>query len=239
MFNILEQENFNNVKRRPLQNTNVVGRITHIETIRNSENLHNLFEVLTCDCRPYCNWMNIRMLEKMAGNSPAAKQTIEKYKKNIYSRKVKDVMSEICNLETPTNGYTEVKEKLKNNFDDLIVKDIVQRLEEIEKKFKVEETMLLKSINEGCVKICWLLPNDLVEQVSCLVINNQEGKPDDDDQSGTSTQELFPEVLYLEIGDLIIKDDISKLIFDDLAKNYLTIYVASCGHLKKEVCNWY
>ena len=65
-------------------------------------------------------------VRKMAGNSLAAKQTIENYKKNIYSRKVKDVMSEISNLEIPTNGYTEVKEKWNKDFNDLIIEDIVK-----------------------------------------------------------------------------------------------------------------
>ena len=218
MFEILEQEKFNKIKIKALLNNNVAGGITLSKdtenTIRSSENLYDLFEILTCDrdCRPYCNWMNIRMLEKIAGNSSAAKQTIEKYKKNIYSRKVKDVISDISSLELPKNGYTEVKEKWKKDFDDLTIKDISKRWNEIEKKFNVEETMLLKSINEGCVEVTWLLPNHLVEQVSCLVINNQQGRHHDDDQSGTGTQELFPDMLYLKIGDHVIKNDMSKLI---------------------------
>ena len=215
MFDILSQEDFTRVKTKPLQNINVVGGISVTEDIEDkideSENLSNLFNVLSRRCRPYWNWMNIRMLEKMAGNCSAAKQTIEKYKKNICSRKVKDVMSEISNLEIPANGYTEVKEKWDKDFNDLTIKDVVKRWNEIEKKFKVEETMLLKSINKGCVEVCWLLPNHLVEHAhaSCSVTNNHQDRHDDD-QSGTGTQELFPEVLYLKIGDFVIKDDICK-----------------------------
>ena len=210
MLDILKQEDFTKVKTKPLQNVNVVGGITlskDIEdTIRNSKNLHELFEVLTCDCRPYWNWMNIRMLEKMAGNSPAAKQTIEKYKKNIYSRKVKDVMSDISNLEIPKSGYTEVNEKWNKDFDDLIIKDVVKRWNELEKIFNVKETMILENITEGCVEICWLLPNNLVDHAVHSVTNNQQRRhDDDDDQSGA--QDLFSEVLYLKIGDHVIKDD--------------------------------
>ena len=217
MYDILSKKDFSRVKRKPLENLNVVGGISVTEDIEDkidkSENLSSLFNVLSRRCRPYWNWMNIRMLEKMAGNSLAAKQTIEKYKKNIYSRKVKDVMSEISNLKIPTNGYTEVKEKWKKDFNDLIIKDVAERWNELEKMFKVEETMLLKSINEGCVEVCWLLPNHLVEHAhaSCSVTNNHQDRHDDD-QSGTGTQELFPEVLYLKIGDDIIKDNISKFI---------------------------
>ena len=46
--------------------------------IDKSENLSELFKVL-CRSKEYWNWMNIRILEKMAGNCTAAKQLIEKY----------------------------------------------------------------------------------------------------------------------------------------------------------------
>ena len=137
MFDILSQEDFSKVKRKPLQNLNVVGGIRLTEDLEDkideSENLSNLFDVLSRRCRPYWNWMNIRMLEKMAGNSSAAKQSIEKYKRNIYSRKVKDVISEISNLEIPKNGYTEVKEKWNKDFNELTIKDVVERWNELEK----------------------------------------------------------------------------------------------------------
>ena len=229
MFDILEKEKFDKIKRKSLENLNVAGGISVAEDIEDkvdeSENLSELFNTLSRRCRPYWNWMNIRMLERMAGNSSAAKQTIEKYKKNIYSRKVKDVMSEISNLEIPTNGYTEVKEKWNKDFDDLTIKDVVKRWSELERRFNVEGTMLLKSIIEGCVEVCWLLPNDLVKQASCSVTGNRQHRCGDDDQSGTG-QDLFPEVLYLKIGDLVIKDDISKLNFDACCLYSLTIVIA-------------
>ena len=137
------------------------------------------------------------MLEKIAGNSSAAKQTIEKYKKYIFSRKVKDIVSENSIVEISTYLYTEVKEKWSKDFDDLTFEDIIKRWNELEKILNAEEKMLLKSINEGCVEITWLIPNDLVEQVSISLTNNQQSRHDDDDQSGTGTQELFPDMLYV------------------------------------------
>ena len=74
--------------------------------------------------------------------------------------------------------------------------------------------MLLKNITEGCVEVCWLLPNHLVEHAICSATNNQPNRHDDDhDQSGpVSAQQLFPEVLYLKIGDHVIIDKfMSKL----------------------------
>ena len=70
MFDILSKENFDKVKRKPLQNP-VVGGISVREDIEDkidkSENLSGLFNVLSRHCKPYWNWiiwMNIRMLEK-------------------------------------------------------------------------------------------------------------------------------------------------------------------------------
>ena len=152
--------------------------------------------------------MNIRLLEIVAGNSSKAQQTIKRYKDNIYSRKVKDVMSEISELEMPLNGYTVIKEKWGKHFNDLIVRDIIDRWNKLEKIFNVEEKMLLRSVTSGCVKICWLLPNHLVKQATCSATKFYGNKDDgSDDQSSTHTQELFPEPIYLIIGDNIIKDD--------------------------------
>ena len=211
MFDVLSQGDFDKVQRKCLENVNVIGGIelsTKVEDkIEDSKNLSGLFKVL-CRCRPHWNWMNIRVLEKLAGNSLEAKQLIENYKNKVFSRKVKDVMLEISNLGVPSDGYTEVKEKWNKDFNDLTVTDIVERWSDIEKKFNVEETMLLKNISQGCVEICWLLPNHLSEDVISLATNSHH-------QLGTDTQEeLFPEMLYFKIGDVTIKDNvISKLCF--------------------------
>ena len=244
MFDILEQENFSKVKRKPLENLNVAGGIpfTDLEDIEDkideSQNLSNLFDVLSRRCRPYWNWMNIRMLEKMAGNSSAAKQSIKNYKDNIYSRKVKDVMLEISNLEIPKNGYTEIKDKWNKDFDDLIIKDVVKRWNELENKFNVDETMLLKNITKGCVEICWLLPNHLVDHAVCSATKNQQGKhhddDDDDDQSGA--QDLFPEVLYLKIGDLVIKGDKASKLFN--VSNFNQIAKLKPLNVKNNSAGW-
>ena len=136
MFDVLDKENFYKVQRRCLENLDVVGGISFSpdveDKIDNSKNLFVLFKILS-RCKQYWNWMNIRILEKMAGNYKPAKRLIEKYKSKVYSRKIKDVLAEISSLEMPENGYTEIKEKWNKNFNDLTVKDVVKRWNEIEK----------------------------------------------------------------------------------------------------------
>ena len=205
MFDVLSKEDFNQVCRKCLENNNLIGGIKVSPDVENriekSENLSELFKVL-CRCKQYWNWMNIRILEKMAGNSTAAKKLIEKYKNKVFSKKVKDVISEIPDLKVPTDKYTKVEEKWNKDFDDLTIRDVVSRWIEIEKKFQVEETMLFESIIGGCVKVCWLLRNDLVKHAIYSATNR---KPGSNDQS--YSQNLFPEVLFLKIGDVVIIDD--------------------------------
>ena len=232
IFDVLDQENFSKIQRKCLENLNVVGGLSlPVDVqyeVKETRNLGDLFLVLCCHCRPYWNWMNIRILEKIAGNSLAAKQLIRKYKKEVFSKKVKDVISEISDMDIPAEKYIEVKEKWNKSFDDLLIQDIVKRWCEIEKKLNVEQTMLLKSITAGCVEICWLLRNDLVEHAICSATNSQLAGHDDqsaqelvkeDNQSITvepikggdqsATQDFFPEVFYLKIGNVIIKDNIT------------------------------
>ena len=202
----MNREDFRKVRRKCLENLNVPGGISLstdiINKIGNTKDLYDLFDV-TCLCKPYWNWMNIRIIEKMVGISEEAEKLIDQYKNEVFSRKVKDLMLEISNLEVPTDKYTEVKDKWNKEFDDLRIKDVVKRWGEIEKMLEAEGTMLFKAITAGCVEICWLLPNDLVERAVYLATRIQF-----EDQSATDYQEFYFESLSLKIGDVIVKDTI-------------------------------
>ena len=176
-----------------------------LDKLEKAEDFDDLFVIL---CRtPYWNWMNIRMLEKMAGDCSPAQELIDEYKSKVYSRKLKDVLSEIPILDIPTDKYTVVKVKYEKNFNDVTIKDIVKQWNDIEKMFNVEEAMLLQSITKGCVEICWLLPNKLVDHAISSVTNNQPVECSDQ----SATEELFSGVLYLKIGNDVIKDDITSM----------------------------
>ena len=47
--------------------------------------------------------MNIRLLERMVSNCIPAKEFIHQYKIEVYSKKLKDVLSEIPILDVPTD----------------------------------------------------------------------------------------------------------------------------------------
>ena len=203
IFDVLNREDFRKVRRKCIENLDVPGGISLstdiINKIHNANDLYDLFDV-TCLCKPYWNWMNIRLIEKM-GISEEAEKLIVQYKNEVFSRKVKDLMLEISYVEVPTDKYTEVKDKLNKEFDNLRIKDVVKRWGEIEKILEAEGSMLFKAITAGCVEICWLLPNDLVERAVYLATSIQF-----EDQSATNYQEFYFESLSLKIGDVIIKD---------------------------------
>ena len=212
IFDTLKEEgNFRKVRRNCVQNVNVTVGISlsedTLDKIGNAEDFDDLYDTLCNTCRPYWNWMNIRMIVKMASDCSPAEKLIEQYKSKVFSRKLKDVLLEIPNLEIPTDKYTEVKEKWKKDFNDVTIEDVVEHWNKLEKKFNVKENMLLKSITEGCVEIRWLLPNDDVKGAMSSAVNSQPVKCDDQ----LATEEFFPEVLYLKIGEVIVKDDIKGM----------------------------
>ena len=169
-----KENNFNIIHKKCLQN---IGNLSLSENIlnelKNAKDFDELFNVLFC-CKLYWNWIDIRMLEKVTIDCPATIQLLNQYKTEVFSKKVKDVISEISNLEIPKDKYTEVKAIWGNNFYNLTIGGIVKHWNKVEKLLNIKETMLLKSIQDGCVEICWLLPNQLVE---CAVYSTNNDHP--------------------------------------------------------------
>ena len=154
--------------------------------------------------------MNIRVIEKMAGNSKEANELIDHYKEEVFSRKVRDIMLEISNLEVPTDKHTEVKDKWNKEFDDLLLRDIVKQWNEIEKLLEAEGKLLFKNITAGCVEICWLLPNDLVEHAIYLATFHRHQPVEHKGHSANTYQEFLSGLLFRNKGVVIIKDCITS-----------------------------
>ena len=77
------------------------------------------------------------MLEKMVGDCSPAQELIDQHKKEVYSRKLKDVLSDIPKLKIPKDKCTKVKVKYKKkDFDDVLIEDTVEEWNEIEKSLK-------------------------------------------------------------------------------------------------------
>ena len=177
MFEILSKAKFTSLRRACLENSNRLGGVALSKDLKSrietAQNLDHLFDVL-CDS-PYWNWMNIKMLTKMAQASllDAATKLIQQYKDEVYSRKLIDVLSQLPNLNISDTDYTKVKERWNKDLNDITVNDLVNHWSEVEKIFNVEEpTVLLDKVINGSIEIHWLIPKELVEHI-CQSISNQ------------------------------------------------------------------
>ncbi|XP_065912310.1 uncharacterized protein [Dysidea avara] len=163
-----------------------------VQKVTATTNLNDLFDAVTQS--PFCNWMNIRLLEKMAAASLQcnAIKLIKKYKATISSLKLKDVLNQMQEVEITDDYYSKVKEKWNKELDELTVNDIISHWCRLEIIFDVDDaTLLLNRIIEGSVVLCWLLPTELVchARYSAFKMWNK-----------------LEDILYLEIGDHMIKD---------------------------------
>jgi len=156
-------------------------------------NLTDLLQVLNKS--PFCNWLNIRVLEKMAAASrkPEAKSLIAKYKNMVLSKKVSDILQEMPDLEIPSEFYVEVKDKWNKDFEDITVKDITKHWSKLQKIFDVEDLeLLLENLIKGSIEFQWLIPIELMCHVRYSALRNWHELKD---------------VSYLCIGDHVIKDE--------------------------------
>ena len=196
MLKILSSAKFFPLRRACLENSNKLGGVTLPSDLKSNieatQNLDDLFDVL-CGT-PYWNWMNIKMLGKMASASllPVATKLIQQYKKEVYSRKLTEVLQQIPSFCIPGNYYTEAKEKLNKDLNDITVNDLVNHWSEVEKIFNVEEpTMLLDKVVDGCIEIHWLIPTEIVEHI-CQSVGSQ------------ISIMLRCDILYFDIGGHVI-----------------------------------
>ena len=158
MFEILSKAKFTSLRRACLENSNRLGGLALSKELKSSiaaaQSLDHLFDIL-CDS-PYWNWMNIKMLTKMAQASllDAATKLIQQYKDEVYSRKLIDVLPQLPNLNISDTDYTKAKEKWNKDLNDVTVNDLVNHWSEVEKIFNVEEpTMLLDKVINGSIEI--------------------------------------------------------------------------------------
>ena len=181
-----------------------------VNEVRATETMDKLFDVVVSS--PYCNWMNIRLLEKMAAASlqSNARKLIDQYKNAIFSKKLKDIFKHIPEVSSQVTKdyYSRVKQKWEKEYDDVTIKDIIGEWNRLEKIFDVEEpTLLLDRVIEGSIEFHWLIPTELVSHARYSAFKNWH-KLDD--------------ILYLDICDHII-----KTCWDNIVKSStgVTMYI--------------
>ena len=144
---------------------------------------------------PYCifNWIDIRILENVSSGIDAAVEQIKKYKKGIFTKKLD--LSHIAVYEVDENCFIKVEEKWKRSIDNVVIQDIIDHWDGIEKVLIVP--LLLHSITvptKNIIEIVWLLRRDLHQNATNMAKNNVFG------------DQLPHEVFYFKIYKNLVKD---------------------------------
>ena len=139
--------------------------------IKKTQDTNSLFE-LFAENKAHCNWLNIKFLEVIATATGNSKLTslIASYKNAIYSKTLREVLDHIPYCTVRTEYYS----KLQINFDEKDPDTVtVAEFKRICKPCLVKElTMLIAVIEEGSLRITWLIPTNAVYQayLSALTI---------------------------------------------------------------------
>jgi len=164
-----------------------------VDKINETNNLDELLEVLIAS--PHCNWVNVRMFEKMVAfsNQREAKQLIDNYKKIIFSKKLADVLEDFTGIETTDNYYTRVRNKWDKNVEDITLEDITNRWSKLQKIFDVDDLeLLLENVITGSIEIIWLIPFEIISHARLSAFKNWCD---------------LECISHLSIGDHVIKND--------------------------------
>ena len=208
IFEVFKKADFKHLRRVCCQNITTQCSLVSSKVkdkIMNTEDHDDLFDVL-CVESPYCNWMNIKLLENMAAGNSEATKLIDEYRAVVLSRPLTEVIKYIPRFKIREKDYKKIKLKYQIDFDSLLVNDIIKIWDNVEKIFNVKGHLLIKKIAKGCVEICWLIHNDLVKHAIhaiCMAVSNPPAVYNDQ----PSTDQLFSDTLCLEIGSFIVKEE--------------------------------
>ena len=195
------------------------------DQIRATEKLDDLVDVVVES--PYCNWMNIRLLERMAAASLQKNvyQLIGQYKNTVYSKRLQDVFQQITETEVPEDYCSKIKQKWDKEFKEVTLRDVIRHWERLEKIFDTEDPiLLLERVIKSSVQFLWLIPSELVCHTRYSAFTNWQQLDD---------------ILYLEICDHVIKDyRYNFSIANSSTGEYtiLCIFMIKCMYACMRVC---
>ena len=164
--------------------------------IKKTQDTNSLFELLA-ENKAHCNWLNIRFLEVIATATGNSKLTglIVSYKDAIYSKTLREVWDQIPYCAVRTKYYSTLQIKFDGKDPDNVT---VREFKRMCEPYLVKEiAMLIAVIEEGSLRITWLIPTNAVYQIylSALLLP-QESRLDS----------------YLQIGDWIVHHPLYVLI---------------------------
>ena len=141
--NMLSKVSIQLLRRSVLSNKTVKYSFDFIQRVDATSTSDELIDELKKS--PYCNWMNVYLLEiiAVASRQRNAYQLVKKYKEAVLAKKLIDVFDLIPSIQITEDYCSKVREKWHKEFDDLTIKDVVGHWNKLENFFDVDEPKLL------------------------------------------------------------------------------------------------
>ena len=123
--------------------------------LNNVNNLEKAFDLLVKT--PFCTWLEIRMLERMAkvAKIPEAKILIDMFKKYVHSRKCSEVELYFKKKYIDPDHVTLVTAKFNENAENLTVAELIDYCHRLETIIKLDESSAPMKYKKGCLEICF------------------------------------------------------------------------------------
>jgi len=144
-----------------------------VQKIQNAGNLDTLLDILTAT--EYWSWIDLRLLETLvvASGSTTALDIVNKYKTTVYSKKLLDVLPSAPSKEIRDAYFTKIVSKVGKDPDEITVGDLVEFRSKLESVIMDinKGTCVLEHIEDGCIKIHWLIPTHYIDhayKAACL-----------------------------------------------------------------------
>ena len=123
-------------------------------SLKNTTTLDEVFDLLTNS--PFCTWLEVRILKRMAkvAEIPEATHMINTFEECVHSRKCSDVISYLNKKYINPDHLSEIKAKLNDNIEHLIVADLIEYCHKLEGILQLpHESSAPANIKEGCLEI--------------------------------------------------------------------------------------
>ena len=174
---------------------------TFRDSIKNEADSVDNFFTLLSEHTLYCNWMNIQLVEVIAtaSGNKQLEDLVNNYKREIYSRTLKQVCKYIPQDYKKNKFYKKVKVRISKSPDNITVGELIK----YNCLFPNKISSLYVSVATNCINITWLVPTDKVYELFLFALTIPQQSREDD---------------FLKIGSWIVYHPQSVL--QELKKKY-------------------
>ena len=135
--------------------------------VQKAESLNVLLDTLADS--PYWSWIDLRLLKAIvvASDSRTSKNLITSYEKQVFSKKLSEVIPSIPSKKHNDKCYTKIVTKFNKDLEEITIFDLLEQKSKLETVIMdlKSGTCSLAHIAKGCIEIHWYIPTDYTDHV--------------------------------------------------------------------------